>query len=166
MFTGLVEGLGTIADIIPEGLGMRLAVVPPPQLLAGTSIGDSVAVNGCCLTAVADQERRWNFQAGPETLSRTNLGALRPGDRVNLERSLPANARLGFEHHDLPPREREPAGDGEPHDARTDDHAVEGLHWCDCGGRHERGHAEGAVSFSAAHRSAVLSGDRAASESD
>jgi len=95
MFTGLVEGLGTIAEIVPEGPGMRLAVAPPPQLLTGTSIGDSVAVNGCCLTVVADQQGRWSFQAGPETLSRTNLGALRLGDRVNLERSLPADARIG-----------------------------------------------------------------------
>ncbi len=95
MFTGLVEGLGTIAEIIPEGPGTRLIVVPPPPLLAGTSIGDSVAVNGCCLTVVAVHNGRWSFQAGPETLSRTNLGVLRPGDRVNLERSLPANARIG-----------------------------------------------------------------------
>jgi riboflavin synthase len=95
MFTGLVEGLGTIAEIVAEGPGTRLVVIPPPALLERTATGDSIAINGCCLTIVAAQPDRWAFQAGPETLSRTNLGLLLPGDRVNLERALPADARLG-----------------------------------------------------------------------
>ncbi len=95
MFTGLVEGLGRITEVAPEGPGTRLVVAPPEPLTAGTSIGDSVAINGCCLTIVAVRDSRWSFQAGPETLARTNLGLLRPGDRVNLERALPANGRLG-----------------------------------------------------------------------
>jgi riboflavin synthase len=95
MFTGLVEGLGTIADVVPEGPGTRLVVAPPLGMLERTSPGDSVAINGCCLTIVEAQPGRWTFQAGPETLSRTNLGLLLPGDHVNLERALPADARLG-----------------------------------------------------------------------
>jgi riboflavin synthase len=95
MFTGLVEGLGTIAQVVPEGPGTRLAIAPPTALLERTSPGDSVAINGCCLTVVEAHSDRWSFQAGPETLARTNLGLLRPGDRVNLERALAADARLG-----------------------------------------------------------------------
>ncbi len=57
--------------------------------------GDSVAINGCCLTVVATETEGWTFQVGPETLARTNLGRLRPHDPVNLERALPAAARLG-----------------------------------------------------------------------
>jgi riboflavin synthase len=95
MFTGLVEGLGTIAELVPEGPGTRLAIAPPTSMLSRTSPGDSVAINGCCLTVVEAQSDRWTFQAGPETLSRTNLGLLRPGERVNLERALAADARLG-----------------------------------------------------------------------
>jgi riboflavin synthase len=95
MFTGLVEGLGTITEAAPEGPGTRLVITPPVELRGGTSIGDSVAINGCCLTVVAVDAAGWSFQAGPETLIRTSLGLLRTGDRVNLERALPASARLG-----------------------------------------------------------------------
>jgi riboflavin synthase len=95
MFTGLVEGLGTIAEILPDGPAKRLVVEAPLPLLAGTSLGDSVALNGCCLTVVAIHDRCWSFEAGPETLARTNLDLLRAGDRVNLERALRADARIG-----------------------------------------------------------------------
>jgi len=95
MFTGLVEGQGTILEAVPEAAGTRLVVAPPADLLPGSTIGDSVAINGCCLTMIAERTGAWTFQAGPETLSRTNLGKLRPGDRVNLERALHASARLG-----------------------------------------------------------------------
>ena len=95
MFTGLVEGLGTVAEVVPEGPGKRLAIAPPAAMLERTSPGDSVALNGCCLTVVEARSGRWSFQAGPETLARTNLGLLRSGDGVNLERALGADARLG-----------------------------------------------------------------------
>lgn len=96
MFTGLVEGCGTVARCDEEGAGRRLMISPPASLLSDpVAIGDSIAINGCCLTVVDLSGEAWSFQAGTETLSRTNLGRLRPGDRVNLERSLPANARLG-----------------------------------------------------------------------
>ena len=58
-------------------------------------VGDSICVNGCCLTVVAIEGPTFAFQAGPETLARTNLGELRPGRAVNLERALPVNGRLG-----------------------------------------------------------------------
>ena len=101
MFTGLVEGRGIVSEIRSEGAAVRLVVDVPPERLACPSrrdecrIGESVAINGCCLTVVEIDGSRWSFQAGTETLSRTNLGTLQPGDAVNLERSLPANARLG-----------------------------------------------------------------------
>jgi riboflavin synthase len=94
MFTGLIEGQGMIAEVSPNGPGKKLLVLPPANLAAGTAIGDSVAINGCCLTVVA-ADGRWTFEAGPETLGRTNLGQLVPGDHVNLERALAADARLG-----------------------------------------------------------------------
>jgi riboflavin synthase len=95
MFTGLVEGQGTVCEAVIEGGGTRLVISPPPALGEGTAVGDSVAINGCCLTVVAALAGRWTFQAGPETLARTNLGRLRPDDPVNLERALPVSARLG-----------------------------------------------------------------------
>src|SRR5258708_6928002 len=87
--------MGRITGVIPEGPGKKLLVMPPADLMAGTRIGDSVAINGCCLTVVAAHDRGWTFEAGPETLARTNLGRLVPGQRVNLERALAADARLG-----------------------------------------------------------------------
>lgn len=95
MFTGLVEGLGIVRAAVPEDAGRRLLVAPPAALLDGVALGDSVAINGCCLTVVGIDDGEWSFQAGPETLARTNLGTLRGGERVNLERSLPVAARLG-----------------------------------------------------------------------
>jgi len=98
MFTGLVEGLGTIAQLIPETAGLRITITPPPELVDDRDpvrLGDSIALNGCCLTVIAQDSHAWVFQAGEETLSKTNLGGLQPGDVINLERSLPANGRLG-----------------------------------------------------------------------
>jgi len=95
MFTGLVEGLGRLARLQPEGAALRLTISPPAALLSGVAIGDSIAINGCCLTVVEISAEGWSFQAGPETLARTNLGRLVLDDRVNLERSLPVDGRLG-----------------------------------------------------------------------
>lgn len=95
MFTGLVEGRGTVVDIRPDGPGIRLTIEVPPEMGGDCELGASVAINGCCLTVIAFDGDRWQFQAGEETLSRTNLGRLEVGHPVNLERSLPANARLG-----------------------------------------------------------------------
>jgi riboflavin synthase len=94
MFTGLVEALGTVAALAPGGAGRELAV-RAPSFAAELVLGESVAVNGACLTVVAHDETSFRFQIGPETLNRTNLGALAAGDRVNLERSLRISDRLG-----------------------------------------------------------------------
>lgn len=94
MFTGLVETLGQVVRVQPAGAGRRLTLSAPP-LIEGTHLGDSIAINGACLTVVAIQGNELSFEAGPETLQRTNLGELRPGDRVNLERALRLGDRLG-----------------------------------------------------------------------
>ena len=93
MFTGLVEAQGEVATVVPQPVGVRLGVAAP--FASETAIGDSVALNGCCLTVVARTDDRLVFEAGPETLRCTNLGELAPGMRLNLERALPAGGRLG-----------------------------------------------------------------------
>ncbi len=93
MFTGLVEALGTLRGAEPRGDGARLTIGAGG--LEGIAIGDSVAVNGCCLTAVAVGAGTLAVDAVPETLRRTTLGALAAGAPVNLERSLRLDARLG-----------------------------------------------------------------------
>lgn len=94
MFTGLVEALGRVEAVTEEGAGRRFRLVWPglPEPLA---LGESVAVNGCCLTVVLAEGEVFDVQLGPETLARTNLGAKRAGDPVNLERSLRVGDRLG-----------------------------------------------------------------------
>jgi riboflavin synthase len=93
MFTGLVESMGTVRDVASDGVGTLLRIEEPviaPEL----PLGASVAVNGACLTVVAADQLSFSFQAGPETLRLTNLGELRPGMKVNLERSLRLGDRL------------------------------------------------------------------------
>ena len=90
MFTGIVRELGTV-DAFD---GFRL-VVAAPETAAAAAIGDSVAVAGVCLTVVANEDGRLAFDAVPETLSRTALGGLRPGDAVNVEPSLRVGDQLG-----------------------------------------------------------------------
>lgn len=94
MFTGLVETLGTVTSIADEPPGKRIAVAAA-SIAGDAAIGDSIAVNGCCLTVVVIAGETLSFDAGPETLSRTNLGGLAAGSRVNLERSLQLGDRLG-----------------------------------------------------------------------
>jgi riboflavin synthase len=94
MFTGLVESLGIVRDLVPDGAGRRLTVAAP-DIAGELVLGESVAVNGACLTVVARDAEACCFQLAPETLHRTNLGELRPDDRVNLERALRLSDRLG-----------------------------------------------------------------------
>ena len=94
MFTGIVEEMGAVAANEPALEGARL-VLRADVVLDATSIGDSISVNGCCLTVVDTGPGWWAADAVPETLTRTNLGSLRPGDRVNLERSVSVGSRLG-----------------------------------------------------------------------
>jgi riboflavin synthase len=94
MFTGLVETIGTITRHAPDGAGGTVLTLAAP--FAGElALGESVAVNGVCLTVTQRTPETFLVQAGPETLRRTNLGTLRDGDRVNLERSLRLGDRLG-----------------------------------------------------------------------
>src|SRR3954449_9431909 len=94
MFTGLVEALGTVRRVEADGAGRHLTLLAP-SLAAELALGDSVAINGACLTVVEHDAETCRFQAGPETLRRTNLGELVAGDRVNLERALRVGDRLG-----------------------------------------------------------------------
>ncbi len=94
MFTGIVELRAEVAELRPDGPGVRL-VIRVPAYQGEVGIGDSIAVNGCCLTVVEIEDDTIGFDAGEETLSRTNLGRLEPGSYVNLERSLRVGDRLG-----------------------------------------------------------------------
>ena len=94
MFTGLVEEKGEVTRLKSTDSACDLSV--EAQLVAeNVSIGDSIAINGCCLTVVAIDGKLLTFQAGSETLGRTNLGRLIAGSLVNLERSLQVGQRMG-----------------------------------------------------------------------
>jgi riboflavin synthase len=90
MFTGIVEELGTVASI--EGARLRINA---SRVLEDVALGDSTAVNGCCLTVVAWGDDWWEADVSDETFARTNLGQLSPGDAVNLERPVRLQDRLG-----------------------------------------------------------------------
>lgn len=94
MFSGIVEALGAVVEVRDEHPGCRL-IIREAKIAAETAVADSISVNGCCLTVVEAAGDTFAFQAGPETLARTNLGELRPGSRVNLERALVVGGRLG-----------------------------------------------------------------------
>src|SRR5882724_13115445 len=94
MFTGLVEELGTVRAVIANATGARLEI-EATTVLDDAVLGASIAVNGCCLTAVELGDGWWAADAVEETLRRTSLGALIAGDRVNLERPVRLSDRLG-----------------------------------------------------------------------
>ena len=93
MFTGIIEAVGQIVEIQPGTESARIAI-EVPAVIEGTRLGDSVAVNGACLTVCEIDGSRLFFDAVRETLRRTNLGDLAADSRVNLERALCAGARL------------------------------------------------------------------------
>ena len=90
MFTGIVEELGTVASIADGRIRINAT-----KVLEDVAMGDSTAVNGCCLTVVAWGDDWWEADVSAETLSRTNLGSLAAGDPVNLERPVRLMDRLG-----------------------------------------------------------------------
>jgi riboflavin synthase len=90
VFTGIVEELGTVESLVDGRLRIRAALV-----LEDAKIGDSTSVNGCCLTVVDLGPDAWEADVTDESLARTSLGALRPGDPVNLERPVRVSDRLG-----------------------------------------------------------------------
>ena len=95
MFTGIVRALGTLERREPRGAMVRMRFTVPPALLAGAQLGDSIAVNGVCLTVVAQHERAFEADVSAETLSRTTLAALAIGASVNLEPALRVGDALG-----------------------------------------------------------------------
>lgn len=94
MFTGLVEELGSVVGVRASAGGLLLSV-RCSTVLEGSRVGDSIAVNGACLTVVEIGVGGFQAEVMPETVAKTNLASLRPGDSVNLERSLRLGDRLG-----------------------------------------------------------------------
>ena len=93
MFTGIIEEIGTVRSIRGGGSGVVLDI-EASRVLEGTATGDSIAVNGVCLT-VTPGSGHFTADAMPETLRRTSLGGLRPGSKVNLERAMACGGRFG-----------------------------------------------------------------------
>ena len=93
MFTGIIEAVGTVAALEPRGSQVGV-VIEAPSVTDGVRIGDSIAVNGTCLTVTKSEAGRLHFDAVRETLERTSLGDQRVGARVNVERAMRADGRL------------------------------------------------------------------------
>jgi riboflavin synthase len=93
MFTGIVEAVGTLAEVKPTPAGCRIRIQTP--LATEMAAGESLAVNGVCLTATVTAAGEVHADIGPETSRVTTLGALERGQRVNLERAMRLDARLG-----------------------------------------------------------------------
>jgi len=94
MFTGLVEEKGKLVNKIKTGDGYQL-VISAVKVMEDLRVGNSISVNGCCLTVVRIEGKSFSVDTIEETLKKTNLGALKIGDEINLERPLKADARLG-----------------------------------------------------------------------
>lgn len=95
MFTGIIQTLGRIDSLSPRGGAMRMAIAATDLDTSDVALGDSIAVSGPCLTAVAISPGRFEVDVSPETLERTTLGGKRVGDAVNLEKALRLSDRLG-----------------------------------------------------------------------
>ncbi|OJJ89656.1 riboflavin synthase [Aspergillus glaucus CBS 516.65] len=101
MFTGLVEKIGTVTALEPldtsssGGGGTSLTISNCEEILTDAHLGDSIAVNGTCLTVTAFDKTWFKVGVAPETLRRTNLGSLQTNSRVNLERAVKADTRMG-----------------------------------------------------------------------
>lgn len=94
MFTGLVEEIGTVRALTRDGGACRLTI-DAKVALENVALGDSIAVNGACLTVTAFDDRSFTVGLAPETLAKTSLGELAPGSPVNLERAVLPTTRLG-----------------------------------------------------------------------
>ena len=94
MFTGIIEEIGTVRAITSQAAGTTLRIAAE-QVTEGTRVGDSIAVNGVCLTVAACSGREFTADVMPETVRLTSLSRLRPGSRVNLERAMTPSGRLG-----------------------------------------------------------------------
>lgn len=94
MFTGLIEEVGRIAQVEANAAGSRIRV-QAQRILENLALGDSIAVDGACMTVIAFDETSFTFEASPESLSKTNFSSFQSGKRVNLERSLTPSSRIG-----------------------------------------------------------------------
>jgi riboflavin synthase len=94
MFTGIIEELGSVVALEDQGDAVRLTV-QGPLVTSDAGEGDSIAVNGCCLTVVTTEDGAFTADVMHETLAKTSLGAFEPGTRVNLERAVTPATRLG-----------------------------------------------------------------------
>lgn len=94
MFTGIVEEMGAVTSIEKTLAGTRMTILAS-TVLGDLKIGESISVNGACLTVAAKDERNFSVEVSPETLSVTTLGYLIPGAPVNLERAMKLNERIG-----------------------------------------------------------------------
>jgi riboflavin synthase len=94
MFTGIVEELGTVEAVEDQGDAIRLTI-RSATVLEDAGLGDSISVNGCCLTVTEHDGVTWTADVMQETLDKTSLYGVQPGDRVNLERAVTAHTRLG-----------------------------------------------------------------------
>jgi riboflavin synthase len=95
MFTGIIQSVGRVRSLEPRGGDVRLLIDTGNLDLSDVQLGDSIAVSGCCLTAVALDERGFAADVSNESLSLTTLGELKPGSPVNLEKALRLADRLG-----------------------------------------------------------------------
>lgn len=95
MFTGLVETMGRVVEVIDQPPGKRLRIDVGEVVASDVKLGDSICCGGCCLTVIQQHGTLLDFEAGEETLRRTTLGGLQSGDPINLERSLAVGDRLG-----------------------------------------------------------------------
>lgn len=94
MFTGIIEEVGIVKSISPNGSGSTFTF-SASKVLDDIETGSSISVNGCCLTAISFGKNWWTTDAVPETMNRTTLGLLHEGDLVNLERPLQTSGRFG-----------------------------------------------------------------------
>ena len=94
MFTGIIEDVGTVKGI-QRGAKSVILTISSAKIVEGVRIGDSIAVNGICLTATTVSGDAFTADVMPETMKRTSLGELKPGSSVNLERAMPADGRFG-----------------------------------------------------------------------
>ena len=94
MFTGIVEDIGVV-NRIQRGAKSVVLSISSEKIMTGTKVGDSIAVNGVCLTATSVSKDGFTADVMPETMNRSSLGELKTGSRVNLERAMPADGRFG-----------------------------------------------------------------------
>ncbi|POS83937.1 Lumazine-binding protein [Erysiphe pulchra] len=97
MFTGIVETMGVVSELRTEagGSGTTLIISDASEILTDCRLGDSISVNGTCLTVTWNDAKSFQVGVAPETLRRTNLGSLKSGNRVNLERAVAGHTRMG-----------------------------------------------------------------------